>query len=230
MSPAALALEAVSVAYGTPAPRLALDGVSVEIIGGGLTVVMGPSGSGKSTLLHVAGGLQAPTSGTVTLGGTRLDQLSLEQRAALRLSRVGYVFQEYNLIEVLSASENVALPLELSGVDRIEATERARRCLDQVGLSCVAEHLPAQLSGGEQQRTAIARALALPRGVLLGDEVTGALDSANSEEVVRLVRELADDGATCVLATHDPEVAEVADRVVELRDGRVVGDTKRGAT
>lgn len=222
-----LQFDDVSVTYkGAAAPRHALRDVNLVVAKNRLTILMGPSGSGKSTLLNVAGGLEAPTKGTVHLFGNSLHGMAPEARTALRLTRVGYVFQEYNLIQPLTALENVALPLELTGVGRSDAKRRALAALSQVGLEHVTEQLPGTLSGGEQQRTAIARALVIPRGLLLGDEITGALDTANTRQVVGLLRQLVSHGeATCLLATHDPEIASAGDRIVELRDGRVVSDS-----
>jgi putative ABC transport system ATP-binding protein len=183
---------------------------------------MGPSGSGKSTLLDLAGGLDAPTSGRVSVGGIPLDSLSPAALAGLRRSTVGYVFQELNLIGGLTAVENVALPLELDGVANKEARRQAMASLEAVNLTAVAGQFPSDLSGGQQQRVAIARALVGTRRLILADEPTGALDSASGEAIVTLLRERCDDGMAALLVTHEPRYAAWADRVVFLRDGAVV--------
>lgn len=203
----------------------ALDGVSLTVAAGELLAVMGPSGSGKSTLLHLAGGLDLPTSGQVRVDGVDLGALPARQRAELRRRHVGYVFQELNLISVLTAAENVALPRELDGVRPRRARAEALALLAELDLAALADRFPDELSGGEQQRVAIARALVGERRLLLADEPTGALDSASGEAVLRVLRSCCERGAATVLVTHDARYAGWADRIVFLRDGRLVDDT-----
>ena len=203
----------------------ALRGVSLTVEPGELVAVMGPSGSGKSTLLNLAGGLDAPTSGTVLVEGTDLGGLSRAQLAAVRRRSVGYVFQDFNLIPALTAAENVALPRELDGVRMREVRRESAAALDDVGLSELADRFPDELSGGQRQRVAIARALVGPRRLVLADEPTGALDSRTGEWVLRLLRTRCDAGAAGVLVTHEARHAAWADRVVFLRDGAMVDET-----
>ncbi|QIM22614.1 ABC transporter ATP-binding protein [Phycicoccus sp. HDW14] len=204
---------------------VALDHVSLEIHPGELVAVMGPSGSGKSTLLNVAGGLDAPTSGTVSIGGETLGSLAPRDLAKLRRRRMGFVFQDYNLIPSLTAAENVALPLELDGMRARQARRAARHTLDLMDLMSLSDRYPDQMSGGQQQRVAIARALVGSRRFVLADEPTGALDSHTGEEVLRVLRERCDEGVAGLLVTHEARHAAWADRVVFLRDGRVVDTT-----
>jgi putative ABC transport system ATP-binding protein len=206
----------------------ALAGVSLSVAAGELVAVMGPSGSGKSSLLDLAGGLDAPTSGRVFVCGEPLDRLRPSALAALRRSTIGYVFQELNLIGGLTARENVSLPLELDGVSARQASLKAVRAMELVGLTNTANQFPDSLSGGEQQRVAIARALVGTRRLILADEPTGALDSATGEAIVTLLRERCDGGMAAVLVTHEPRYAAWADRVVFLRDGAVVEPTEAG--
>jgi putative ABC transport system ATP-binding protein len=205
----------------------ALRGVSLTVEPGELVAVMGPSGSGKSTLLNLAGGLDAPTSGSVLVEGTDLGGLSRAQLAAVRRRSVGYVFQDFNLIPALTAAENVALPRELDGVRMREVRRESAAALEEVGLSELADRFPDELSGGQRQRVAIARALVGPRRLVLADEPTGALDSRTGEWVLRLLRTRCDAGAAGVLVTHEARHAAWADRVVFLRDGAMVDETGR---
>jgi putative ABC transport system ATP-binding protein len=216
----AVRLDSVTRAYG---PVTALDGVSLAFPAGTFTAVMGPSGSGKSTLLQCAAGLDRPTSGSVTVGGTELTGLSERRLTLLRRERVGFVFQAFNLLPSLTAEQNVALPLRLAG--RRVPKARVRQALQQVGLADRARHRPSQLSGGQQQRVALARALITRPDVLFGDEPTGALDTRTGREVLELLRGMVDrEGQTVVMVTHDPVAAAYADRVVFLVDGRVHGE------
>jgi putative ABC transport system ATP-binding protein len=203
----------------------ALDGVDLEIAKGEFVVVAGPSGSGKSTLLQLLGALDRPSSGTITFRGRDLGMLSDGDLAALRLRTLGFVFQQFNLIPTLTASENVEIALAPSAIDPARRAARVRELLGRVGLEGRADHLPSQLSGGEQQRVAIARALANEPEVLLADEPTGNLDSATGEAILDLLYALwKETGATVVLITHDAGIAGAAPRVLRLADGRVVGE------
>jgi putative ABC transport system ATP-binding protein len=220
----------VSRVHGAGATAVhALRGVSIDVAAGELLAVMGPSGSGKSTLLNLAGGLDSATSGEVFVEGTLLAGLSRSRLAAVRRRAVGYVFQELNLVPALTAAENVALPRELDGAGSRTARRDALGALAEVGLDDLADRFPDELSGGQQQRVAIARALVGPRRLILADEPTGALDSVTGEDVMRLIRARCDAGAASVVVTHDAQLAGWADRVVFLRDGRVVDDTGRRA-
>jgi putative ABC transport system ATP-binding protein len=222
----ALQLTQVSKAYGRGASQVhALHEVNLTVEPGELVAIMGPSGSGKSTLLTIAGSLEEPSSGTVSVGGTPLSRLSRDQRAALRRRAIGYVFQDFNLLAGLTAAENVSLPLELDGMDARRARGPALAALDRLGLAERADHFPDDLSGGERQRVAIARAVVGDRHLLLADEPSGALDSVNGEAVMRLVRETCQGGVAGVVVTHDAQLASWADRVIFLRDGRVVDQT-----
>jgi putative ABC transport system ATP-binding protein len=221
-----LQLTQVSKFYGSGPSRVhALREIDLTVEPGELVAVMGPSGSGKSTLLTIAGSLEDPSSGEVTVGGLSLSRLSRSQRAALRRRSIGYVFQDFNLLAGLSAAENVSLPLELDGVPARRARVAALAALDRLGLAERANHFPDELSGGERQRVAIARAVVGERHLLLADEPSGALDSVNGEAVMRLVRETCQDGVAGVVVTHDAQLASWADRVIFLRDGVIVDQT-----
>jgi putative ABC transport system ATP-binding protein len=218
-----LELDAVHRTHGTGDTAVhALRGVTLRVATGELVAVMGPSGSGKSTLLNLAGGLDAPTGGTVRVDGQSLGGLSRRKLAALRRRRIGYVFQELNLLPSLTAMENVALPLELDGTSIGKARRLALASLGDVGMADLAGRFPEALSGGQQQRVAIARALVGERRLVLADEPTGALDSTTGEAVLRVLRARVDAGAAGVLVTHEARHAAWADRVVFLRDGLVV--------
>jgi len=199
-----------------------LDGVNLDVAARETVAVTGPSGSGKSTLLGLIAGLDRPTAGSIVLDGVEITTLDENRLARLRRDRVGFVFQSYHLIPTLTAIENVAMPLELAG--RPHRLERARELLDTVGLVGRADHYPSQLSGGEQQRVAIARALALRPPLVLADEPTGNLDSATGAQIIELLLALnREHGSTLVLVTHDEALAARGQRIVALRDGRVVG-------
>jgi putative ABC transport system ATP-binding protein len=226
--PSSLVLQMIGVTrtHGAGATAVhALRGIDLQVRAGELVAVMGPSGSGKSTLLHLAGGLDSPTSGTVLVEARDLAALGARERARLRRRSVGYVFQELNLIPALTAVENVALPLELDGVQAKAAREVALRALDDVALADMAARYPDDLSGGQQQRVAIARALVGDRRLLLADEPTGALDSETGESVLALIRTRCDRGAAGMLVTHEARHAAWADRVVFLRDGAIVDES-----
>ena len=203
----------------------ALDDVFLEVAAGELVAVMGPSGSGKSTLLAIGGGLDTPTAGQVRVEGTSLYGLTPAALARLRRDRIGYVFQDFNLVSALTAAENVALPRELAGISARAAKDEAVAALAEVGLDDVADRFPDELSGGQQQRVAVARALIGERRLLLADEPTGALDSATGQSVLDLIRDRVDAGAAGVMVTHEARFASWADRIVFLRDGRVVDTT-----
>jgi putative ABC transport system ATP-binding protein len=218
-----LALREVHRVHGSGETAVhALRGVTLTVDEGELVAVMGPSGSGKSTLLNLAGGLDRPTRGEVAVDGTVLGRCNRRALAALRRRRVGYVFQDLNLLPSLTAAENVALPLELDGLGTRLAWRQALAALSDVGLDGYGPRFPDELSGGQQQRVAIARALIGQRRLLLADEPTGALDSQTGEAVLRLLRSKVDAGAAGVLVTHEARHAGWADRVVFLRDGVIV--------
>lgn len=223
---AVLELRDVSRVHGHGATEVtALDGVDLVLRPGELVAIMGPSGSGKSTLLTLAGGLDAPTRGEVVVEGESLTGMSATALARLRRRSVGYVFQDLNLIPTLTAAENVALPLELDGASRRVALRSARKSIEDLDLVDLADRFPDEMSGGQQQRIAIARALVGPRRVLLADEPTGALDSQTGEAVLRLLRRRIDRGAAGLLVTHDARHAAWADRIVHLRDGKVLDES-----
>ena len=204
----------------------AVDGVDLDIFGGEALAVMGPSGCGKSTLLHLLGGLDRATAGELWLNGRRIDRFSERSLALVRRREVGFVFQEFYLLDELTAQENVELPALLSGCSPRESRDRARRLLDQVQLADRADHLPTALSGGQRQRVAIARALVNEPRLVLADEPTGNLDSAATLEVLRLLESLHGSGLTLVVVTHDPRFATIADRLISMRDGAFIDETR----
>jgi ABC-type lipoprotein export system ATPase subunit len=210
----------------------ALDGVALEVTSGETLAVMGPSGCGKSTLLHLLGGLERPSAGEVWVAGRRIDRLSEKALARLRRHAIGFVFQAFHLMEELTAAENVELPALLAGRSPGAARRRAAGLLEQVGLADRAEHLPSALSGGQRQRVAIARALSNEPLVVLADEPTGNLDSAATLDVLRLLDSLRSAGQTLVIVTHEERVAATADRLISMRDGVFVEQTRltRGTT
>jgi putative ABC transport system ATP-binding protein len=221
-----LELRGVSKTYGSGAAEVhALREIDLSVQAGAMVAVMGPSGSGKSTLLTIAGSLEEPTSGEVLIGGTALAGMSRNAKARLRRRTVGYVFQDFNLLPGLTAAENVALPLELDGVSARAARKAGLRALEELGLSERASRFPDELSGGERQRVAIARAVVGDRRLLLADEPSGALDSVNAEEVMRLLHDACKRGVAAVIVTHDAQLASWAERVVFLRDGHIVDQT-----
>lgn len=211
----------------------ALDGVDISVEEGEFVAVMGPSGSGKSTLLHVLGALDVADEGDVVLAGRQLRGLSLAQLAEVRRRSVGFVFQLFNLVPVLTVAENIELPASLDGVGDADRERRTERLLTDLGLSEKRDLLPSQLSGGEQQRAAIARALVNEPSVIFGDEPTGNLDRANGRDVMERLARMCDAGQTIVIVTHDATVAAYARRVLFMRDGRLVDQVvpqRRGST
>lgn len=223
------ALELVDVVKeypGTP-PVRALDGVSLRIDVGELVAIVGQSGSGKSTLLHVAGTLDRPTSGSVSISGVNTSDMSEDQLAAVRSQHLGFVFQQFFLLEELSAAENVALGLVYRAVPPAARVQRARDVLDRVGLGHRWHHLPKEMSGGERQRVAIARALVAEPSLLLADEPTGNLDSASTGAILDLIERLNDEGVTVAIITHDLDVAERAPRTISVSDGRIASDVTK---
>ncbi len=217
-----LALDDVRKAY--PGGVEALRGVSLRVEHGELLAVVGPSGSGKSTLLHIMGTLERPTSGTLAVAGHDVAGLGDRSLAGLRARHIGFVFQQFFLLDGMAALENVATGLLYTGMAAAERRRRAREVLERVGLGHRLDHHPAKLSGGERQRVAIARALVARPSIVFADEPTGNLDSRSGAEIVALLRELHAEGATILVITHDIEIAAAMPRRVEVRDGRVVGD------
>jgi len=206
----------------------ALDGVDLDIEPGEFTTLMGPSGSGKTTLLNQIGGLDQPTSGTITIDGVEISKLSSSQLADVRLRKLGFVFQSYNLVPVLSAYENAEFVLLLQGMPANERKERVMKTLADVGLSGMEHRRPGELSGGQQQRVAVARAIAGRPALVLADEPTANLDSKTSESLIDLMRSLnVDHGITFLFSTHDPRIMDAARRVVHMQDGRIYEDTTK---
>jgi putative ABC transport system ATP-binding protein len=221
----------VSKSYGQGDAEVhALREASLAAIEGEMVAVMGPSGSGKSTLLTIAGTLEEPTVGEVLIAGQPVRNMSKAKRAQLRRRTIGYVFQDFNLLPGLTAAENVSLPLELDGTSARKARVAALKALDGLGLGNRAGHYPDQLSGGERQRVAIARAMIGERRIVLADEPSGALDSVNSEAIMRLLHSACKDiGMTAIVVTHDAQLASWADRVIFIRDGRITDQTTPAA-
>ncbi len=221
-----LELRNVSKSYGEGSTLVhALVDASLSVDRGSLVAVMGPSGSGKSSLLTIAGSLEEPTSGEVLIDGKSLASMSHNDKARLRRRTIGYVFQDFNLLAGLTALENVSLPLELDDLSARKARTLAMAALENVGIAERAGHFPDELSGGERQRVAIARAVVGERHLLLADEPSGALDSANGEAVMKMIRGACKQGIAAVIVTHDAHLASWADRVVFLKDGRIVDQT-----
>jgi len=219
-------------AYGSDETRVdALRGIDLRVQHGEFLAIMGPSGSGKSTLLHILGGVETPTLGQALLEGTDMATLDDDERTLIRRTRIGFIFQSFNLLPAFTAEENVSLPLDLSGMSAVESRRRALDSLNLVGVAHRRNHIPGALSGGEQQRVAIARALAIRPAILLADEPTGNLDSMNGQQVTTLLRKLVDEEKqTIVMVTHDAGVAAQADRLVRLRDGLIENDVRQVQT
>ena len=220
---AAIEVRGLTKVFGSGETEVrALDGVDFEVARGEMVAIMGPSGSGKSTLLHMLGALETPTSGTIALAGRRFEGLDDRELTLLRREGIGFVFQFFNLLPALTAHENVLLPALIAGDGSDEVRDRATELLARVGLEARAGHLPSELSGGEQQRVSIARALLMRPELVLADEPTGNLDSHSSAGVLDLLGELnRREGHTIVMVTHDPEAAAIAGRTVHLRDGKI---------
>jgi len=202
----------------------ALRGVSLEVQPGDFICLMGPSGSGKTTLLNIVGGLDEPSRGHVIVDGENLVSMSENKLALLRLHKMGFIFQNYNLLANFTAQENVEAPMVLAQVGRRDRRSRARELMEKVDLGDRTHHYPSELSGGQQQRVAVARALANNPPILIGDEVTGDLDSESGFAIMRLLTTLNEEGMTIIYVTHDPRMAEFADHVIELRDGQLLED------
>lgn len=208
----------------------ALRDVSIDIAEGDFVAIMGASGSGKSTLMNILGCLDLPTSGEYLLAGEAVQGMAQDQLASIRNRRIGFVFQQFNLLPRTSALENVELPMVYGGVKALERKTRAMKALEQVGLGSRSEHTPAELSGGQQQRVAIARALVNSPQLILADEPTGALDSQTSEDIMRLLTDLNQQGMTVIIVTHEPDIAEWARRKVVFKDGSIIEDVVKDKT
>lgn len=206
----------------------ALKNISLSVKAGEMVSIMGPSGSGKTTLLALAGGLEEPTSGRIFVSGAPVHMMPLEEKAKLRRQKVGYIFQDYNLVPTLTVLENVALPAELDGVDPKTAQTQAAQVLEEIGIGEIANRFVDQISGGQAQRVAIARAMTGEKKLILADEPTGALDTVTGEGILNMLRSRADAGAAVMLVTHEARYAAWADRVVYLRDGEIIDSPQAG--
>lgn len=206
---------------------LALDNVSFEVKKGEFVAIMGPSGSGKSTLMHILGALDLPSKGTYVLDGENVESLSDDELADIRNRKIGFVFQAFNLLPRTTALKNVMLPMMYAGVPKEEREQKAKQYLEMVGLGNRMYHMSNQLSGGQQQRVAIARALVVNPSILLADEPTGNIATAQADEVMAIFQKLNDEGHTIIMITHEPDIAEHAKRIIHLRDGKIVDDTTK---
>ena len=207
---------------------IALDKVSFSVKKGEFVAVMGPSGSGKSTLMHILGALDIPTSGTYVLDGEEVGKLSKDELAEIRNKKIGFVFQAFNLLPRTTALKNVALPMVYAGISKEERTKKAAELLNDVGLGDRMQHTSSQLSGGQMQRVAIARALSMNPSIILADEPTGNISSAQSDEIMRIFQNLQKEGHTIVMITHEPSVARWAERIIHIKDGRIEKEEKNG--
>lgn len=207
---------------------IALDKVSFSVKKGEFVAVMGPSGSGKSTLMHILGALDTPTSGTYILDGEEVGKLSNDKLAEIRNRKIGFVFQAFNLLPRTTAIKNVALPMVYAGISKEERTKKAAGLLNDVGLGDRMQHTSSQLSGGQMQRVAIARALSMNPSIILADEPTGNISSAQSDEIMRIFQNLQKQGHTIVMITHEPSVARWAERIIHIKDGRIEKEEKNG--
>jgi len=205
---------------------VALDDISFEIKKGEFVAIMGPSGSGKSTLMHILGALDLPTHGEYMLDGEKISNLSDDELANIRNRKIGFIFQAFNLLPRTTALQNVMLPMSYAGISREESKEKAKQYLQMVGLGDRMEHLPNQLSGGQQQRVAIARALAMNPSILLADEPTGNIASVQAKEIMEIFHQIHKQGNTIVMITHEPDIAANAERIITIRDGKIVEDRK----
>jgi putative ABC transport system ATP-binding protein len=217
----------ISKIYKTEAfETVALDDVSFSIKKGEFVAIMGPSGSGKSTLMHILGALDTPTKGTYILDGENVSELKDDELADIRNRKIGFIFQAFNLLPRTTTMKNVMLPMMYAGIPKEEREERAKRYLTMVGLGNRLDHTSNQISGGQQQRVAIARGLAMNPAILLADEPTGNIASAQAEEIMGIFQHLNDEGHTIVMITHEPDIAEHAQRIIMVRDGKLISDTK----
>jgi putative ABC transport system ATP-binding protein len=207
---------------------IALSDVSFDVAAGEFVAIMGPSGSGKSTLMHIIGALDTPTTGTYILDGANVGKLNDDELADIRNSKIGFVFQAFNLLPRVTALKNVMLPMAYGGIPKVKRRQRAEKYLKMVGLSDRVDHSSNQLSGGQQQRVAIARALTMEPKIILADEPTGNLASTQAEEIMDIFTKLNKEGHTIVMITHEPDIAEFAKRIITLRDGKIASDIKNG--
>lgn len=222
-----LELEDVRKSYGTEVKVEALKGVSLAITEGEFVAIIGPSGSGKSTLMHIIGCLLRPTSGEVKIDGIKTSGLSETELAEIRGKKIGFVFQQFNLLPRMTALRNVALPLSFQKTGKKERMGRAKKLLEEVGLGHRLEHLPNELSGGQRQRVAIARALVSDPAIVLADELTGNLDTKTGEEIMKIFKELNEKGRTIVMVTHEPHIADWAKRKIQLKDGVILNSNDK---